>query len=521
MSKKEMIKWILGYMDGKNILLFIHLLMNPLQYLAKTFGAAMGFERVLESLIKLNFPMFLQGLAIYILGIIIAAVSNAVDTVLCEKLECEIRNEMKQDILAVHLQARSMGKERRHSGEILELCGVDTETAASLCGTILGSMITPLVVSSVCITALAIRSRMIAAIIGFSMICVFCMNYYFLPKYRLISHEVRKKTETMTSCFEDGLAGAAVLRIFRYQKEYLNKMLKNAEMLFQSEMKEVHTHFMHGLIVNLLGFSSMTVPFVAGAFLVMDGSMQVEGLMYVTQLSGNLLWLMDCLVNALMNLEKTMVSSQRIRDFLAEPLEEEKQIELFRQQEAVIEFKDICVNYGELSVLKHISFTIPKGSKVAFVGESGSGKTTLLKVIEGFVPYTGKVFFLGELVSYDNIRFMRRKINYVSQNMGLLNDTIYENISIGDKNAGNKAVKCAAKEARVDEFAETLERGMETPIGELGGKLSGGQRQRIALARGFLKNAPLILLDEVTSALDADNEKKIMDEIKNNSNFPH
>ena len=511
---KETSNWIFQYVKGKKILLYAHIFMNPLQHLAKTLGAAIGFEWVLASLIKLEMSLFVQGFSIYIMGILLAAFANAMDVFLCEKLECEIRNEMKHDIVSVVLREKVSGMNERHSGEVLELCERDVEIVAGFPGSVLSDLLTPIVVSFICIVALSFRSIFIAIVIICCMICVFCVNYYFVPKYRSISQKNRENAERLTACFEDGLVGGDVIRTFRYQKQYLLNIKELINYSFHMEMSETRRQFLHGLAVNFLGFSSMTVPFVLGALLVVKGNMKVEGLMYVTQISGNLLWFVDCLVNGLLNIQKISVSSERIRKILGIKVENsiDTNLELNFHKPA-IKLENIHVTYGQKEVLKNISFEIPCGWKVAFVGESGSGKTTIFKVLQQLVSYQGNVTYFGTTVIEENAPLIRKYMCYISQEMGLFDDSIYENISVGDKNADEEAVICAAKDAYANEFIEKYEEGMDRSVGEFGGNLSGGQQQRITLARGFLRKAPIVLLDEVTSALDSETEKKVLEAI--------
>ena len=155
------------------------------------------------------------------------------------------------------------------------------------------------------------------------------------------------------------------------------------------------------------------------------------------------------------------------------------------------------------------TLSIRKGERVAFVGESGSGKSTLMKLLLGFYrPQEGRVEVDGINAS-ESPSEVRSKISYVPQKSQLFDDSIYENIAIVKSGSNREAVMRAAALAGADEFIRQLPQGYETRAGEDGGKLSGGQRQRIAVARAFLKDAPIIVMDEVTAALDGKAENHI------------
>ncbi|MBR5186191.1 MAG: ATP-binding cassette domain-containing protein, partial [Akkermansia sp.] len=169
----------------------------------------------------------------------------------------------------------------------------------------------------------------------------------------------------------------------------------------------------------------------------------------------------------------------------------------------------------EKTVLKDISVHVPAGQIVALVGPSGSGKTTFINLICRFYdPNQGCVKIDGVDVRQISRADRTSSIGLVSQFAALFRDTILENIRIGKPGASDEAVKQAARQARVDEFAEALPEGYDLMLGEGGSGLSGGQLQRVSIARAFLKNAPVLILDEATSALDMKSEAAIQAELE-------
>ena len=182
-----------------------------------------------------------------------------------------------------------------------------------------------------------------------------------------------------------------------------------------------------------------------------------------------------------------------------------------------IEFKNVCFEYVKNKpVLKNINITIPVGTTIALVGNSGGGKTTFVNLIPRFYDIKlGSITFDGIDIRDFELSSLRDKIAIVFQDNFLFAGTIRDNIMLGNENASQKELDNAIKGACLEEFINSLEKGLDTPIGERGVLLSGGQKQRIAIARAFLKNAPIVILDEATSALDNKSEAVVQEAVNN------
>lgn len=172
-----------------------------------------------------------------------------------------------------------------------------------------------------------------------------------------------------------------------------------------------------------------------------------------------------------------------------------------------IEMEHVTFGYNEEAVIKDVSFKIPQGSITALVGPSGSGKSTISKLIARFWDAkTGTIRIGGKNIKEIDPEELMKKMSFVFQDVTLFNDTVYNNIRIGNMNATEEEVMAAAKAAYCDEFVNAMPEGYQTVLGENGSTLSGGERQRISIARALLKNSPIILLDEATASLDPENE---------------
>jgi ATP-binding cassette subfamily B protein len=187
-----------------------------------------------------------------------------------------------------------------------------------------------------------------------------------------------------------------------------------------------------------------------------------------------------------------------------------------RVEKAVIEMKDISFSYEDSqAVLKNFSLKFDKDEKVALVGKSGAGKSTVINLILKFYdPQSGEITFNGESYSDIDHQFIRRNIALVFQDNELFSSTIRENVAYG-QDASDEDITAALKQANAWEFVEKLKEGIDTEIGERGLRLSGGQKQRIQIARAIIKDAPVLILDEATSNLDAESEHVVQEALEN------
>jgi ATP-binding cassette, subfamily B, bacterial MsbA len=214
----------------------------------------------------------------------------------------------------------------------------------------------------------------------------------------------------------------------------------------------------------------------------------------------------------LVRLPELTLSAKRVYDILEDNrvVPEKASPTPFPKDWKKIEFRNVSFSYGERQVLKNISFSVPRGSRIAFVGESGSGKSTILNLLERFFDPSHGEILVDDISTKDfALKDLRDNIALVSQDVFLFRDTIENNIWSGNYSASKDRIPAAANSANTAAFLQKVPEGIQANVGERGGLLSGGEKQRISIARAVFKDASILILDEATSALDSANESEV------------
>lgn len=217
------------------------------------------------------------------------------------------------------------------------------------------------------------------------------------------------------------------------------------------------------------------------------------------------------------NFERMRPAFERINGILQEPLvaRDPDAPKTISSPKGQVSFKEVTFSYQHEPVLRNFSFSVTPNSSLALIGPSGAGKSTIINLLLRFYDADqGEIMVDGVNVCDLTRKHLRDQFTLVSQSPFLFNCSIFENIALSKSDATQEEVEEAAKKAQAHDFITALEQGYDTYVGDDGGRLSGGQRQRIALARAFLKPAPIVLLDEATSALDAESEQAVREALK-------
>ena len=325
----------------------------------------------------------------------------------------------------------------------------------------------------------------------------------------------RQQFGRMNSFILDSLRGLQEILQYGRQKERLEELKRESGILAKENAQlkrlEGDSAAACGACISLFSFAMLFLSL----WLNTRGSLNFSGMVLVTVSMMSSFGPVTALSNLSNNLNQTLACGERVLSIL----EETPQIEEIQGMEPVIfsgaGCQDVEFSYGEEKILNHVSLDISKGCILGIHGRSGSGKSTLLKLFMRFWDVqAGSVQISRRDVRNINTSNLRQMESFVTQETVIFHDSIEANIAVGKPGATRKEVIRAAKKASIHDFIQTLPKGYDTLVEELGDSLSGGEKQRIGIARAFLHDGPFLLLDEPTSNLDSLNEGIILKALK-------
>ena len=320
-------------------------------------------------------------------------------------------------------------------------------------------------------------------------------------------------SENFSSFLSELIKGSWLIKIYQKEKEEFERTKILISEKFKKAKKVEQVRLGSGPIMEFI------IAVAIGLIIFFGGYRSINGNLTMGEFISFLASLMlayapvRALAGINVGLNEGLAAARRIYALIdkEDKILEDKSLPILQISSGNIIFQNVNFSYSDNSVvLNNFNININGGSKTGIIGESGSGKSTILNLIPRFFDLTeGKILIDKQEINNVRLSSLRKAISIVSQDTILFDDTIKKNIAYAKKNATDDEIYKASKLAGIDNFVNSLENGYETLVGENGVKLSGGQKQRISVARAFLKNSPIILLDEATSSLDSDSEEKI------------
>ncbi len=428
------------------------------------------------------------------------------------KLAQDLQHDLRLDTYG-HVQKLEMAYfENQRTGNLMSILNEDiNQMERFLNGG--ANQIIQVVCSSIMVSAVFFALQPSLAVISLLpvpaiLIGAFWFQKRLAPRYA----EVREAAGDVSARLNNNLLGLATIKAFATETFEARHIAEASDAYRTANGRAIGISSAITPVIRMAILAGFTATLVYGGWLVLHGELAVGAYSVLVFLTQRLLWPLTGLAEVADMYQRSMSAIDRAMNLLNTKINipyEGRHIAAASVR-GELAFEHVGFAYGETPTLHDIQLVIPAGKTVAFVGSTGSGKSTLVKLLLRFYSaQSGRILLDGQAIDELNLQDLRRAIGYVAQDSFLTDGTIADNIAYGVSNASDAAIADAANAAEASEFINKLPLGFATRIGERGQKLSGGQRQRLALARAILKNPPILILDEATSAVDNETEAAI------------
>lgn len=344
-------------------------------------------------------------------------------------------------------------------------------------------------------------------------ICAFFIARQLNKKTRQKFAEIRQANASLSACIQENINGVRVVRSFATEKEEMEKFDKKSKKFRDKHIELSILQGKFSMLFTFVGLAVNLASIILGVVIAYwgDGMTAGEFQLFISTSSAiNMQIIM--IANVVGNLQNAIICGNRQLDFIDEPLVIDNVPNAEKVGEnPTIEFKNVSLSLRGRKVIDSINLSIPYGAKVGIMGKTGSGKTLLMKLLNRFYDVSdGEILIDGKNLKNYDVDSVRAMNSYVIQDVFLFSDTLSSNVAYFDGKEDNIEKIKDASDVACAGFISSLEDGYNTIVGEKGLGLSGGQKQRVSIARAVYKDAPIILLDDCTSALDYETEKKII-----------
>ncbi|MSS63244.1 ABC transporter ATP-binding protein [Velocimicrobium porci] len=426
------------------------------------------------------------------------------------------KTKLKEDLLFNWTNGNEANTEELKNSDVLVRLNDDINKAVDLIGNYINLWYINPIISGI-LSLFVVSSIDIK--IGIYCIACSCMQLFIikpvLKRTVRIKEKIQGQKSKIVSAFSEMIVGSKEIRVFCLKESQMKKMSQLSETLMNQNISYGKLYGIRKVSLTLGDFFNVAGILILGAYLSEIGVIRFSQIMLAIPLSDQITQLVNGIISIASVYAERLPSLYRIFELI--DCEQEKNFTLkdmeIGENMPAIEFNDVTFSYKNgIPVLENLTFSIPHGCTVAFVGESGSGKTSIFQLLLGlYIPQKGNIKLYNQSIEEVGLKEWRKCFSYVEQSTPLFDTSIKENLKIGNANemVTEDEMEQALKEAYADEFICNLKNGLDYEVSEAGRGLSGGQKQRIAIARSFLRKAPIMLLDEATAALDNESEKMV------------
>ena len=423
--------------------------------------------------------------------------------------------DLREALMAKYLRLPSSRFDAEPTPAMVSRLSYDTEQLAHASTNSLKILITDTLTIAVLFAVMVYQSYRVTAAVLVIVPLIGLIVSLVSKRYRRINRGIQDGVADMTAAAEQALSAQQEVKIYNAQDAEAQRYSNLIERNMRLNVKVESTRASASSVVQLLSAIALAMILYYAGREAVKGRMDPGQFVAIMTAMMAMLPSIKRLTNVQSSIQRGVAAAQRLFGLLDAPEETDTGTRAAGRVRGALRFENVSVRYqgADGAAVNDISFSAEPGTVTAIVGRSGSGKTTLVQLIPRFYePESGRVTLDGAPLTDYRLADLRQQIALVGQRVVLFDDTIAANIAYGSMaGADLAAVEAAARQAHAIEFIDPLPAGFDTRIGENGAMLSGGQRQRLALARAFLKNAPILILDEATAALDSESEQLVQD----------
>lgn len=408
--------------------------------------------------------------------------------------------------------------DKNNTGELMARVKDDVDNIWNALGYV-GMLAIECIIHTICVLVCMVSISPVLTIIPIVIMPIVAYTAVVLEKkIGKVYDDLSEENAALTTVVQENLTGVRVVKAFAREDYEIEKFRKHNKNYYDLSMKQSKISLKYNPNISFLTrLLLLLVVLVGGGFVIMD-KISLGDLGAFTEYANNIIWPMEMIGWLSADMASGLASAKKIRKIwneVPEIADKEDAKDLGRAR-GEVEFDNVSFNINDTQVLNNVSFKVPAGKTLGIMGVTGSGKTSIINLIERFYDATdGKVMLDGNDVKDITTQSLRANISVVMQDVFLFSDSIKENISIGRRdNITDELIESSAQSARAAGFIGKLSDKYETVVGERGVGLSGGQKQRISIARAIAKQAPVLILDDSTSALDMETEYEIQKELE-------
>ncbi|SNS93866.1 ABC-type multidrug transport system, ATPase and permease component [Anaerovirgula multivorans] len=482
-------------------------------YVGQAFATAATMRRVFGGgSVDEIFPLLL----VIAVLIVIRTFLFRIDEIYGKKIACHIKNRLRERLLMRLMDLGPGYQENYRSGNLQSVLIDGVESLEPFLTGYIPQLLVSLIGSGAVVIYIWTLDPIVGWITAGGLLIAVGAPQIGSNFFKRIILEYWQSYAKLNAQYIDGLQGMTTLKVFQASKIKGQELEAEAKDVYRRSMKSLGASLLDSAIVKWGAAAGAAFATAVGALRVTTGNLPPQHLFVILFLTVECFRPLNDLNRLWHQSFLGFAAARGIFNLLDEPLivEERNDSTSIAIEASLPEltFKEVSFAYsgGKRPAVKNVSFHIKSGEKVAFVGKSGSGKSTIVQLIMRFFdPQSGSILLNGEDIREYSFEDLRDKIAVVFQDTYLFYGTVSENLRVANPKATQEELERAAQLAGAHEFIAELPQGYDTVIGERGIRLSGGQKQRLSIARAFLKDAPLLILDEATSNVDALSEEKI------------